>query len=181
MWESIIKCTAVNSSSFCSSSLFKGRAESVMVLGRSAAGRGTREFLLPEICSGVEISTLTLNVHTQQTSEAGGKKKKKKSRDDLIWIGGVSEAEAPCQLTANQIWMKIAGSPLHQQSPACLSPVFSHMGTILSGEGFTSLCQERKNKTTGLQPCKRLVKQCAGGFLVKAGSRKRKWVHVLHT
>lgn len=125
MRESIIKCTAVNSSSFCSSSLFKGRAEPVMVLGKSAAGRGTRDFLFPEMCSGVEI---TLSIHTQQTSKAGGKK----SRDDLIWVGGVSEAEALCQLAANQIWMKIAGSLLHQQSPACLSPVFSHMGTIPS-------------------------------------------------
>lgn len=52
----------------------------MMVLGKSAAERGKRGFLLPEICSGGEISTLTLNVHTQQTSEA----EKKKSRDDLI-------------------------------------------------------------------------------------------------
>lgn len=46
-----------------------------MVLGKSAAERGKRGFLLPEICSGGEISTLTLNVHTQQTSEAEKKKK----------------------------------------------------------------------------------------------------------
>lgn len=45
-----------------------------MVLGKSAAERGKRGFLLPEICSGGEISTLTLNVHTQQTSEAEKKK-----------------------------------------------------------------------------------------------------------
>lgn len=46
----------------------------MMVLGKSAAERGKRGFLLPEICSGGEISTLTLNVHTQQTSEAEKKK-----------------------------------------------------------------------------------------------------------
>lgn len=47
-----------------------------MVLGKRTAGRETKDFLLPEIRSGVEISTLTLNVHTQPISEAGGKKKK---------------------------------------------------------------------------------------------------------
>jgi len=40
MRESIIKSTAVNSSSFSSSSLFKGRAGSVMMLGNGAAGGG---------------------------------------------------------------------------------------------------------------------------------------------
>lgn len=40
MRESMIKSTAVNASSFCSSSLFRGRAGSVMVLGKGAAGDG---------------------------------------------------------------------------------------------------------------------------------------------
>lgn len=123
MWESIIKCTAVNSSSFCSSSLFKGRAESVMVLGKSAAGRGTRDFLFPEICSGVEI---TLSIHTQQTSEARGKKKQ--GWPHLSWrrIWGWGSLPARSQPDLNENCREPVTSAKPSMPQPCLQPHGNH-------------------------------------------------------